>query len=118
MPKLKNPAYFSGLVSALVMIATQIPAFHLSIEAGAAVTAFVAAGLAFYTAFVVHQTTLALGTGVAQATFVLLAAFKLDTSPGLQTAIVAAIPFALSLFQHTQTIPLDAEQPASLDLST
>jgi hypothetical protein len=120
MPKIfgRYPAYYSGLVAALVMVATQIPELHLSVEAGAAITAFVSAVLAVYTAFVVHQTMLAVATGAAQSFFVLLAAFSLNVSDGLQTAIVAVIPFVLSLFQHTQTIPVDGEQPTEFDVAT
>jgi hypothetical protein len=117
MPKLfgRNPAFFAGLTAAVVSVLTQIPELHLSIVAGAAITAFVSAALGFYTAFMTHQTTLAVGTGLAQAFFVLLAAFSLNVSDGLQTAIIAAIPFALGLFQHTQSIPVEGDQQPYFD---
>lgn len=120
MPKLfgRNPAAWGGLVAALVMILTQIPALHLSVEAGAAITAFVAALLAVYSAFQTHMTGLAVFTGAAQAFFVLLAAFNLNVSDGLETSIIAAIPVVFALFQHSQSIPVEAGQPTSFDLST
>lgn len=119
MPKLfgRNPAFFAGLAAALVAVLTQIPQLGLSIEAGAAITAFVSAALGFYTAFMTHQSTLAVGTGLAQAFFVLLAAFSLHTSEGLQTAVIAAIPFVLGLFQHTQSIPVEGEQKPYFDVA-
>jgi hypothetical protein len=120
MPKIfgRNPAFFAGLVSAVVAVATQIPELHLSVEAGAAITAFVAASLGFYTAFMTHQTTLAVGTGLAQAFFVLLAAFSLNVSDGLQTAVIAAIPFLLGLFQHSQSIPVEGDQQPYFDAAS
>lgn len=120
MPKLfgRNPAAFGGLVAALVMILTQIPELGLSVETGAAITAFVSAMLAVYSAFQTHMTGLAVFTGAAQATFVLLAAFSLTVSDGLQTAIISAIPVAFALFQHSQSIPVEGDDPANFDLTT
>ena|ERR1041385_4313861 len=117
MPKIfgRNPAFFAGLTAAIVAVLTQIPQLGLSLEAGAAITAFVSAALGFYTAFMTHQTTLAVGTGLAQAFFVLLAAFKLDLSPDLQTTLIALIPFALGLFQHSQSIPVEGDQAPYFD---
>lgn len=117
MPKIfgRNPAFYSGLVSALVMVLTQIPELGLSVEAGAAITAFVAAALSVYSAFYTHQSMLSVGTGAAQALFVLLAAFQLNVSDGLQTSIIAAIPFVLALFQHSQSIPVEGDQEPYFD---
>lgn len=120
MPKIfgRYPAFYSGLVAAIVMVATQIPQLGLSVVAGAAITAFVSAGLAVYSAFMTHQTMLAVGTGAAQAFFVLVAAFGLNVSDGLQTSLIAMIPFLLALFQHTQSIPVESGEPASFTTTT
>jgi hypothetical protein len=119
VPKIfgRNPAYYAGLVGAVIMVLTQIPALGLSVEAGAAITAFVSAALGFYTAFVTHQTMLAVGTGLAKAFFVLLAAFSLHVSPDLQTAIIAVIPFVLGVFQHQQSMPVEGDDPVTFDLA-
>lgn len=119
MPKLfgRNPAFFAGLTAAIVSVLTTIPSLGLSVESGAAITAFVAAALGFYTAFQTHQTMLAVGTGLAQAFFVLLAAFKLDVAPDLQTTLIALIPFALGLFQHSQSIPVEGDQEPYFDVA-
>lgn len=120
MPKLfgRNPAAYAGLVAAVVMVLTQIPQLGLSIEAGAAITAFVSAVLAVYSAFQTHMTGLAVFTGAAQSFFVLLAAFNLNLSDGLETSIIATIPVIFALFQHSQSIPVEAGEPTSFNLST
>jgi hypothetical protein len=120
MPKIfgRNPAAYAGLVAAIVMVLTQIPQLGLSVEAGAAITAFVSALLAVYSAFQTHMTGLAVFTGAAQAFFVLLAAFSLNVSDSLQTSIIATIPVVFALFQHTQSIPVEGDQVAEFDLTT
>lgn len=112
MPKLfgRNPAVYGGLVAAVVMVLTQIPELGLSVEAGAAITAFASAMLAVYSAFYTHQTGLAVFTGAAQSFFVLLAAFSLTVSDGLQTAIISAIPVVFALFQHAQSTPVEGDE--------
>lgn len=106
----REPAFYIGLIEAVLALVLSYNAFGLDQEQGAAIVAVVAAVLALYTAYVTRRTLLAVGIGAAKAVLVLFVAFGLHFTENQTAAIIALVTLVLGAFNMTQTDPLPRGQ--------
>lgn len=117
MPKIfgRNPAFYAGLVEAVLAVIVTIPALHFSPALSAAILAVVVSGLGVYTAFMTHQSMLAVGSGLLKALFVLVAFTRFDVSEATQGALIGLFAVVVAAFQHSQSIPVEGDQEPYFD---
>jgi len=104
----REPAAWSGLIQALLVLALSNHAFSLTPETVALIMAVVTAAFGVYTAWVTANTMLGVIVGLANAIFALVIGYGLDLSTEMTSAAIALITVTVGFFQRTQTTPLPA----------
>jgi hypothetical protein len=103
----KEPAFWSGLVEAVLAVALSFGLFGLTMDGAAAIVAVVTAALGFVVAYRTRDTLLAVGVGFAKSVFVLMAAYGLTLTDAQTAALIAVITISLGAWQRGKTTPLE-----------
>lgn len=109
----REPAAWVGLIEAIIALLT-ITVLHWSTEQIALVMAVVVAVFGVYTAWVTHDTLLAVVVGLVKAVLALLVGFGISLSPELTAAIIGFATVVLGFFNRQQTYPV-ASPPRHLE---
>lgn len=102
----REPAFWTGLVSAVLALLLSWQALDLTAETVGAIMAVVTAGFGFYTAWVTRDTLLGVGVGAVNAVAALVAAYGFNLTENQTAAVIGIVTIALGAFQRTQTSPL------------
>lgn len=102
----REPAFYVGLVEAVLMLLLSWNAFGITIEVEGSIVAVVTAAFGFYTAYVTKDTLLGVGVGLVKSLIALYVVFGFNLSENQSAAIIALAVFLLGSFQRTQTTPL------------
>ena len=102
----REPAFWAGVIEALLALLLAWHQFDLTAENVAAIMAVVVAVFGVYTAWVTRDTMLGVLVGLSKAIIALLAAYKLELSVDQVASVIAFVTIVGGVIQRTQTAPL------------
>lgn len=100
------PAFWSGLVTAVLGVVLSFGLFGLTEQVAAAITAVVSAALAFYVAWATKDTLLGVGVGLARTVLVLITMLGFALTDAQNAAIISLVSLLLGMWNHDRTEPL------------
>lgn len=114
----REPAFWVGLVEAVLALLLAWNALGLNPEQSAAILAVVTAAFGFFTAYRTRQTLLAIGVGLAKSILILFTAFGLEFSENQTAALMALIAFVLGAYNRDQADAKEVNERGDFDLAT
>ena len=102
----RDPAFWTGVVKALLALLVSFGVLGLTPEVAGSVLAAASAVLAFYVAWRTNENAFALGIGAAEALIALGVTFGLHWNTDQIAAIMGLVTIALGVITRTQVSPL------------
>jgi hypothetical protein len=102
----RDPAFWSGLVTAVLGVALSFGLFGLTEPVAAAITGVVSAALAFYVAWATKDTMLGVGVGVARTVLILVATLGFALTEAQNAAVISLVSLLFGMWNRDRTSPL------------
>ncbi len=103
----REPAVLVGLIESALVLVLSFGLFNLTQDTVGAIMAVVTAAFGLYLAYVTKDTILGAAVGLLKAGLVLATFYGFSLSFEQSAALIAFVTVGLSLYQRTQTTPLE-----------